>query len=99
MSSRRGRALSQGKAIINRPRFALGERPDSAQSCFAAPQRAKNFYALYMYARTLLQSGKSTEAVSEFEKLLRGNDWSSLVMILTIKTLATIGRAYGRQVL
>jgi len=49
---------------------------DSAQSCFAAAAtETRDFYALYMYARTLLQSGKPTEAVSEFEKLLHSNDY------------------------
>jgi tetratricopeptide (TPR) repeat protein len=74
-SNRAGR----GRAIYQ---YALGSLAlakddlDSALSCFAvAESETHDFYALYMYARTLLQSGKPTEAVSEFEKLLHGNKY------------------------
>jgi tetratricopeptide (TPR) repeat protein len=69
----------RGKAVYL---YALGSLAlargdlDSARSSFAAASdELHDFYALYMYARTLLQSGRPAEAITEFEKLLHGNDY------------------------
>ncbi len=74
-SERAGRGRATYQFALGSLALAKGDL-DSAQSCFAAAAaETKDFYSLYMYARTLLQSGKPTEAVSEFEKLLHDNDY------------------------
>jgi tetratricopeptide (TPR) repeat protein len=74
-SERAGRGRATYRCALGSLALAEGDL-DSAQSCYeAAVTETHDFYALYMYARTLLQYGKTTEAVSEFEKLLHGNDY------------------------
>jgi tetratricopeptide (TPR) repeat protein len=74
-SERAGRGRATYQYALGSLALAKGDL-DSAQSCFAAAAtETHDFYALYMYARVLLQSGKPAEAVREFEKLLHGNDY------------------------
>ena len=95
LANRGGRAKATYLYALGSLALANGN-VDSARSCYAAATALqRDFYPLYMYARTLLLSRRSAEAVVQFEKLLHINDYWFTCYDLDFQDAGYyLGRAY-----